>query len=107
MRFLPAGLEMDPDDIAVPALEQSEEYFRKEREGLREIRESLQKNGGPDAFGAEVFEELERLDMLFKDLVASFQGLRWTIMIHDGALASSTGGTCTSGAGFMAALKDQ
>ena len=102
----PAGLEMDPDDIAVPALEQSEEYFRKEREGLREIREALQRKGGREAFGAEVFEELERLDKLFEDLVASFQELRWTIMIHDGALAPSPGGTCTSGAGFMASLEN-
>ena len=30
----PPGREMDPDDIAVPELEKSEEYFRKEREEL-------------------------------------------------------------------------
>lgn len=103
----PAGREMDPDDIAVPALEQGEEYFRKEREGLREIREALQRNGGGDAFGAEVLEELERLDRLFKGLVESFQELRWAIMIHDGELAPSPEGTCTSGAGFMASLENR
>ena len=106
MSTLPAGREMDPDDTAVPALERSEEYFRKQREGLREIRESLQRHGGPEAFGAEVFEEMERLDKLFENLVASFQEFRWGIMIHDGELAPSPGGTCTSGAGLMASLEN-
>ena len=105
MSLLPAGREMDPDDAAVPALEQSEEYLRKEREGLRVTLEVLQKNGGPEAFGTEVFEELARLDKLFENLVASLQELRWTILIHDGEHAPSPGGTCTNGTGFMASLR--
>ena len=101
----PPGREMDPDDIAVPELEKSEEYFRKEREELRDVRDALQRTGGSEAYGAEVFADLERLDKLFEYLVASFQELRWAIMIHDGALAPSTGGTCASGSEFMASIE--
>ena len=89
----PPGREMDPDDIAVPELERSEEYFRKERKELRDVRDALQRTGGVEAYGAEVFAALERLDKLFEYLIASLQELRWAIMIHDGALAPSTGGT--------------
>ena len=96
---------MDPDDIAVSALEKGEEYFRKEREELHDIRDVLQRTGGAETHGSEVFAELERLDTLFKDFVASYQELRWAIMIHDGALAPSTGGTCASGSEFMASLE--
>lgn len=106
MTLTPAGGEMDPDDTAVPALEQTEEYFRKQRKRLREIRETLQGIVGAEAFGAEVFEEMERLDRLFEDLVASLQELRWTILIHDGEHAPSPVGTCTSRTGFMASLRD-
>ena len=102
----PPGREMDPDDIAVPELEKSEEYFRKEREELRDVRDALQRTGGSEAYGAEVFADLERLDKLFEYLVASFQELRWAIMIHDGALAPSTGGTCASGSEFMASIEN-
>ena len=102
----PPGREMDLDDIAVPALEKGEEYFRKEREELRDVREALQRIGGAEAYGTEVFAELERLDTRFKYLVASLQELRWTIMINDGVLAPSTGGTCASGAEFMASMEN-
>ena len=102
----PPGWEMDPDDIAVPELEKSEAYFRQEREELRDVRDALQRTGGAEVCGAEVFAALERLDELFEYLVASLQELRWTIVIHDGALAPSTGGTCTSGAEFMASMKN-
>ena len=102
----PPGREMDPDDIAVPELEKSEEYFRKEREELRDVRDALQRTGGAETHGSEVFAELERLDTLFKDLVASLQELRWAIMIHDGALAPSTGRTCASGSEFMASMEN-
>ena len=102
----PPGREMDPDDIAVPELEKSEEYFRKEREELHDIRDALQRTGGVEVYGTEVFAELERLDTLFKCLVASLQELRWAIMIHDGALAPSTGGTCASGSEFMASMEN-
>ncbi len=98
--------EMDPDDIAVPELEKSEAYFREEREALRGIRDVLQRTGGVEAHGAEVFVALERLDTLFEYLVTSLQDQRWAIMIHDGTLAPSTGGTCASGSEFMAAMKD-
>ena len=102
----PPGREMDPDDIAVPELEKSEEYFRKEREELRDVRDALQRIGGTETHGAEVFAALERLDKLFEYLVASLQELRWAIMIHDGALAPSTGGTCASGSEFMASMEN-
>ena len=102
----PPGREMDPDDIAVPELEKSEEYFRKEREELRDVRDALQRTGGSEAYGAEVFAALERLDKLFEYLVASLQELRWAIMIHDGALAPSTGGTCASGSEFMDSMEN-
>ena len=102
----PPSREMDPDDIAVPELEKSEEYFRKEREDLRDVRDALQRTGGVETHGSEVFAELERLDTLFKYLIASLQELRWAIMIHDGALAPSTGGTCTSGSEFMASMEN-
>ena len=102
----PSGREMDPDDIAVPELEKSEEYFRKEREELRDIRDVLQQTGGAEAYGAEVFAALERLDELFEYLVTSLQELRWAIMIHDGALAPSTGRTCASGSEFMASIEN-
>ena len=97
---------MDPDDIVVPVLEKGEGYFRKEREELRDVRDALQETGGVEVYGAEVFAELERLDTLFEHLVASLQELRWTIMIHDGMLAPSTGGTCASGAEFMASMEN-
>ena len=102
----PPGREMDPDDIAVPELEKSEAYFRKEREELRSVRDALQRTGGVETHGSEVFADLERLDKLFEYLVASFQELRWAIMIHDGALAPSTGGTCASGSEFMASVEN-
>lgn len=102
----PPGREMDPDDIAVPELEKSEEYFREERKELRDALDALQRTGGSEAYGAEVFAALERLDRLFEYLVASLQELRWAIMIHDGALAPSTGGTCASGSEFMASMEN-
>ena len=102
----PPCREMDPDDIAVPELEKGEEYFHKEREELRDVRDALQRIGGAEAHGVEVFAELERLDTLFEHLIGSFQKLRWTIMINDGSLAPSTGGTCASGAEFMASMEN-
>ena len=99
------GQEMDPDDIAVPELEKGEAYFHKEREDLRDIRKVLQRTGEPQAYGAEVFAELERLDKLFEYVVASFQELRWIIMIHDGSLAQNTEKTCQDGAEFMASVE--
>ena len=96
---------MDPDDIAVPELEKGEEYFHKEREALCDVRDALQQTGGAEAHGAVVFAELERLDKLFEDFIASFQDLRWIIMINDGSLAQSTERTCESGAEFMASLE--
>ena len=97
--------EMDPDDIAVPELEKSERYFCKEREELRNVRNALRQTGRTEAHGTEVFAELERLDKLFEYLVASFQELRWAIMINDGSLAQSTEKTCESGTDFMASLE--
>ena len=104
-RDFPPGQEMDPDDIAVPELEKGEAYFHKEREDLRDIRKVLQRAGGPQAYGAEVFAELERLDKLSEYIVASFQELRWIIMIHDGSLAQNTEKTCQDGAEFMASVE--
>ena len=103
---LSPGQEMDPDDIAVPELEKAEAYFHKEREELCRYRDALQRKGGAEAHGIEVFKELDRLERLFKYLIGAFQELRWTIMINDGSLAPNTGGTCTSGSGFMASMED-
>lgn len=100
------GREMDPDDIAVPALEKGEEYFGEEREELREIQNALQRTGGAQAHGAEVFAALERLDELFEEIIAWSQEVRWLIMINDGLLAPSTKGQCASGSEFMAALEN-
>ena len=100
------GREIDPDDSAVPALEKGEAYFRGERAELREIRNALQRTGGTQAHGAEVFAALKCLDELFEALIASFQELRWLIMVNDGLLAPRTKGQCTSGAEFMAALEN-
>lgn len=100
------GREMDPDDIAVPQLEKSEEQFRRAREELRDVRDILQRTGGAEIHGSEVFAALERLDKLFEHLIASFQEIRWAIMIHDGALAPSPSGTCTSGSEFMASIEN-
>ncbi len=102
----PPGQEMDPDDVGVPALEKGEAYFINERKALRDIRDVLQQSGGANAHGAEVFEELERLDDLFKSLVAWYQELRWLILINDGSLPSNSGETYTNGAEFMASLED-
>ena len=101
----PPGQEIDPDDTAVAALEKGEAYFHQEREELHAIRESLLRTGVAATHGAEVFKALEHLDMLFEDIVAAFQKFRWGILIHDGSLAPSTGGTCKSGAEFLASLE--
>ena len=97
---------MDPDDIAVPELEKGEAYFHKAREEFARCPGRLAADRGAEAHGVEVFEELDRLDTLFKYLIGSFQELRWTIMINDGSLAPGTGGTCASGAEFMASMED-
>ena len=102
----PPGQEMDPDDVGVPALEKGEKYFINEREALRDIRDALQRSGGEKLHGAEVFEELERLDELFKSLVTFFQEIRWIILIHDGSVPPSKEGIYARGAEFMASLED-
>ena len=102
----PPGQEMDPDDIGVPALEKGEAYFINERKALRDIRNALQRSGDEKVHGTEVFEELERLDELFKSLVTFFQEIRWIILINDGAVPPSKEGIYASGAEFMASLED-
>ncbi len=102
----PPGQEMDPDDIGVPALERGEAYFINERKALRDIRDTLQRSGGEKTHGTEVFEELERLDELFKSLITLFQEIRWLILINDGSVPPSKEGIYASGAKFMASLKD-
>ena len=102
----PPGQEMDPDDIGVPALEKGEAYFINERESLRDIRDALQQSGGKKTHGTEVFEELERLDELFKSLITLFQEIRWLILINDGSVPPSKEGIYASGAKFMASLED-
>ena len=102
----PPGQEMDPDDVGVPALEKGEKYFINERKALRDIRDVLQQSGGANAHGAEVFEELERLDELFKSLVTLFQEIRWLILINDGSVPPDKEGIYASGAEFMASLED-
>ena len=102
----PPGQEMDPDDIAVPALEKGEAYFINERKELRDIRDILQRSGGAKLHGTEVFSELERLDELLKSLVTFFQEIRWLILVNDGSVPPSKEGIYASGAEFMASLKD-
>ena len=102
----PPGQEMDPDDIAVPALEKGEAYFINERKELRDIRDILQRSGGAKVHGTEVFEELDRLDELLKSLVTFFQEIRWIILINDGSVPPSKDGIYASGAKFMASLED-
>ena len=102
----PPGQEMDPDDIGVPALERGEAYFINERKALRDIRDALQRSGDEKVHGTEVFEELERLNELFKSLVTLFQELRWLILINDGSAPPSTEGLYKSGSEFMASLED-
>ena len=102
----PPGQEMDPDDIGVPALERGEAYFINERNSLRGIWDALQRSGGEKVHGAEVFEELERLDDLFKSLVILFQEIRWLILVNDGSVPPSKEGIYASGSEFMASLED-
>ena len=102
----PPDQEMDPDDIGVPALEKGEAYFINERKELRDIRDALQQSGGKKTHGTEVFEELERLDELFKSLITLFQEIRWLILINDGSVPPSKEGIYASGARFMASLED-
>lgn len=102
----PPGQEMDPDDIGVPALEKGEAYFINERKALRDIRDALQRSGDEKVHGTEVFEELERLDELFKSLVIFFQEIRWLILINDGSVPPRKEGLYKSGAEFMASLED-
>ena len=101
----PLGQEMDPDDIGVPALEKGEAYFINERKELSDIRDILQRSGGTKVYGAEVFEELERLDELFKSLVTLFQEIRWLILINDGSVPLGKEGIYASGEEFMASLE--
>ena len=102
----PPGQEMDPDDVGVPALEKGEAYFINERKELRDIRDALQRSGGANVHGTEVFEELDRLDELFKSFVTLFQEIRWLILINDGSVPPSKEGIYASGEEFMASLED-
>ena len=100
----PAGTVLDPDGTGVEALEEAEEYFRAECNELREIRSTLDGSGGQSLHGEAVFGELDRLEGLFSKVVQRCQDIRWLLMINDGAQASTTGKTFTSGAELVASL---
>jgi len=100
------GTVLDPEGFGVQALEEAEEYFRSESGELRELRKALDGSGVRSAYGASVFDALERLDRLFFDIVRWCQEIRWLVMIHDGVASPSTGKTHKSGAELVSSLTD-
>jgi len=100
------GTVLDPEGSGVQALEEAEEYFRTECDELRAIRKALDRSGVRSAYGASVFDALERLDRLFFDIVQWCQEIRWLVMIHDGVASPVTGKTYKSGAKLVSSLTD-
>lgn len=100
------GTVLDPEGSGVQALEEAEEYFRAERDEIREIRRALDGSGVRSAYGGSVFDELERLDRLFFDIVQWCQQIRWLVMIHDGVASPVTGNRHKSGAELVSSLTD-
>lgn len=100
------GTVLDPEGSGVQALEEAEKYFRAECDELREIRKALDGSGVRSAYGASVFDELERLDRLFFGIVQWCQEIRWLVMIHDGVASPVTGKTYKSGAELVSSLTD-
>ncbi len=95
---------IDPDGAGVGALEEAEAYFRRECDGLRDMRNALEEFGSASACGRNVFDELDRLDRVFFAIVQWCQEIRWLVMTHDGVASPTTGKTFTSGAGLVSSL---
>ena len=96
----PADEEIDPDDIAVPLLEEAERYFNAQRLEMRNLRADLGRQGLQERIG-----ELDQLDELYKRLAIVLQEARWAILIHDGQ-ASEVVGTIRGGEGLLKFLQD-
>ena len=100
------GTIMDPEGTATQALEEAEEYFRRQCSELESTREALGVSGGIAVHGREIFEELEKLRRLFESIVSWSQEVRWLMLINDGTLASTTGKSFTSGAELLSAVEN-
>ena len=100
------GTIMDPHGSATQALEQAEEYFRTECEELEKVHAALKTLRSAAVDDSGVFDELDKLRLLFTDIVSWAQEVRWLMLINDGTLAPTTGKTFESGADLIAALDD-
>ena len=100
------GTTMDPDGSATQALEQAEVYFRTECEELDRIHTALKALRSAAVDDSGVFDELDKLRLLFTDIVSWAQEVRWLMLINDGTLAPTTGKTFESGADLIASLDD-
>lgn len=100
------GTIMDPDGTATQALEQAEEYFRNECEELDRLHSALKALRSAAVDDSGVFDELDKLRLLFTEIISWAQEIRWLMLINDGTLAPTTGKTFESGADLIAALDD-
>ena len=110
-RMLAAAFnELDPADILDPegegaeALERAESYFHAQRGDLDDFRKALIAADAPPDHG--VFEALDRLDGLYEWIVATMQGVRWSVLIADGTRTPPGDRSFTSGASMVAALDE-
>ena len=97
---------MDPDGTGTQALEEGEEYFRRQSAELESIQKALRVSGGVAVHGQTIFEELEQLHRLFESIVSWSQEVRWLMLIKDGTLAPTTGKSFTSGAELLSAIEN-
>ena len=100
------GTPMDPDGTGAQALEEGEEYFRRQSAELESVQEALRVSGGVAIHGQTIFEELEQLHRLFESIVSWSQEVRWLMLINDGTLAPTTGKSFTSGAELLSAIEN-
>ena len=100
------GTTMDPDGAATQALEQAEEYFRTECKELARLHTALKALRSSAVDDSGVIDELDKLRLLFTDIISWAQEVRWLMLINDGTLAPTTGKTFESGADLIAALDD-
>lgn len=100
------GMPMDPDGTGTQALEEGEEYFRRQSAELDGVRKALRVSGGVSVHGRTIFEELEQLRRLFESIVSWSQEVRWLMLINDGTLAPTTGKTFESGAELLSAIEN-
>ena len=93
----------DPNGDAAVALEAAETYFKTEREELGRLHATLA--DGAVRRDDQVFDELSRLQDLFRWLVAYLQDIRWNLLIAEGVRAPTTGRTFKSGRELVVALE--